>query len=56
MKISAVPFVIFVQNSYGFKTNGGSEYVDLGNWTGETCFTDPDSCELGEKILFKLNF
>ena len=35
------------QNGYGFKTDGGSDYVDLGNWTGDTCFVDVDRCEQG---------
>ena len=36
-----------MQNGYGFKTDGGSQYVDLGNWTGETCFADVETCEQG---------
>ena len=39
------------QNGYGFKTNGGSQYVDLGNWTNDTCFVDVDTCEQGIKPL-----
>ena len=38
---------ILSQNGHGFKTNGGAQYVDLGDWTGETCFVDVDSCEQG---------
>ena len=42
-------FLLFYsfQNGYGFKTNGGSEFVDLGNWTGDTCLVDIDTCEQG---------
>ena len=39
-----------LQNSHGFKTDGTQhdhEYVDLGNWTGDTCFVDVNTCEQG---------
>ena len=28
--------------------------MDLGNWSNETCFADPDSCELGEHLFLEL--
>ena len=36
--------------------NGGSDYVDLGNWTGETCFVDVDSCEQGSDLVALVTF
>ena len=41
------PFRIQLQNGMGFKTNGSPDYVDLGDWSGETCFVDCKSCEKG---------
>ena len=41
----------FPQNGYGFKTDGGSQYVDLGNWAGDTCFVDVNNCEQGRHFL-----
>ena len=41
------------QNGYGFKANGGSQYVDLGNWTNETCFVDIEQCKQGNAQLEK---
>ena len=38
---------ILSQNGHGFKTNGGTQYVDLGDRSAETCFVDVDSCEQG---------
>ena len=35
------------QNGYGFQMNGGYEYVDLGDWSNETCFVDVDNCQEG---------
>ena len=40
--------MIFLQTGFGLKTNGGSDYVDLGNWTGSTCFSDIDMCHQGD--------
>ena len=31
--------------------DGGSQYVDLGNWAGDTCFVDVPSCEQGRHFL-----
>ena len=39
-----------MQNGYGFETDGSTgQYVDLGNWTGETCFVDVDECTEGDQ-------
>ena len=40
--------VFSFQNGYGFKVNGGSDYVDLGDWSNDTCFVDVKNCEQGE--------
>ena len=48
--------LISPQNGYGFKTNGGSQYVDLGDWTNETCFVDIERCEQGNSQLQKASF
>ena len=40
------------QNGYGFKTDGKSQYVDLGDWSSETCFVDVDSCEQGFYLIY----
>ena len=52
MKFSWTPQPL--QNGYGFKTEGNRDnpqYVDLGNWTGQTCFVDVDSCDEGKGSL-----
>ena len=40
------------QNGFGFKVNGGSDYVDLGDWSNDTCFVDVKNCEQGEGAVF----
>ena len=37
----------FFQNGYGFKVDGGSDYVDLGDWFNDKCFVDVKNCEQG---------
>ena len=32
--------------------NGGSDYVDLGDWSNDTCFVDVKNCEQGERGVF----
>ena len=34
-------------SSYGFRTGGGFQFVDLGDWSNETCFVDLDNCQEG---------
>ena len=49
--ITFVKYVIcgflFPQDGYGFKTDGNGQYVDLGDWSNDTCFVDVKNCEQG---------
>ena len=39
----------------GFRANGNPEWVDLGDFSAETCFVDPSKCQEGT-ILDKKYF
>ena len=54
--MSKACYIAFFQDGYGLKTDGGSQYVDLGNWTGDTCFVDVETCEQGLWHRFYLKF